>query len=326
MFPRRAQAQFCSLYAVVVNTSTVVSPAIWPECAPIGPYSDFRFDRHSASCSLNASRHAGGRTFDVSFIMCDWAVLITDWALWEGVWAQEDSTVGTGYKMLFGSPIKEDELDGLYIVCGGRGEETFGRKTWRNWDRLKYRSRWENNIKMYLTEYDGSIWTGLICLRIGTSDLLLWLWYLRLWVHKMRGPFWPAEELLVQFVIKVLWLTVERFSIYILQTDWLICSAGDVPEFVTVLCKALGRSVNMATLHSSRLTQRAGKEGKLFESRSKGTGKDSSIDSWMDVIILWAPTRSNLQESQRLEVWLQWTSVSEDSVLLGREAASLRHV
>ena len=56
-------------------------------------------------------------------------MLITDWALWEGVWAQEDSTVGTGYKMLFGSPIKEDELDGLYIVCGGRGEETFGRKT-----------------------------------------------------------------------------------------------------------------------------------------------------------------------------------------------------
>jgi hypothetical protein len=60
-------------------------------------------------------------------------VLISDWALGEGVWAQEDCTVGTGHKMLFWPQIKEDEMDEVYFVCGGRGEETsiraFGRKT-----------------------------------------------------------------------------------------------------------------------------------------------------------------------------------------------------
>jgi hypothetical protein len=34
---------------------------------------------------------------------CDWRVLISDWALGEGMWALEDCAVGTGYKMLFGS-------------------------------------------------------------------------------------------------------------------------------------------------------------------------------------------------------------------------------
>jgi len=61
-------------------------------------------------------------------------VLLSDWTLGEGVWAQEDCVVGTGYKMLFGSQNKEDEVGGVYFVCGGEeGEETciraFGRKT-----------------------------------------------------------------------------------------------------------------------------------------------------------------------------------------------------
>jgi hypothetical protein len=35
------------------------------------------------------------------------------------------------------------------------------------------RSRWENNIKIYLEEWDGRVSTGLIWLVIGTSDGLL---------------------------------------------------------------------------------------------------------------------------------------------------------
>ena len=38
---------------------------------------------------------------------------------------------------------------------------------------LRYRCRWKDNIKMYLTVKDGTAGTGFIWLRIGTSNRLL---------------------------------------------------------------------------------------------------------------------------------------------------------
>jgi hypothetical protein len=39
------------------------------------------------------------------------------------------------------------------------------------------RCRWVDNIKMNIREWDGVAWSGLVWLRIGTSERLLWTRY-----------------------------------------------------------------------------------------------------------------------------------------------------
>jgi len=53
------------------------------------------------------------------------------------------------------------ERRGAYRVLVGKaeGRRPLGRP----------RRRWEDNIQMYLQEVDVSVWTGLICLWIGTG-------------------------------------------------------------------------------------------------------------------------------------------------------------
>jgi hypothetical protein len=50
--------------------------------------------------------------------------------------------------------------------------KNFGGKIRRKETTRRTRDRWEDNIKMDLRE-DGVVWTGLICLNLGTSGGLL---------------------------------------------------------------------------------------------------------------------------------------------------------
>jgi len=61
-----------------------------------------------------------------------------------------------------GHVARMGERRGIYRVLVGKaeGKRPLGR----------HRGRWEDNIKMYLPEVDIGVWTGLIWLRIGTSD------------------------------------------------------------------------------------------------------------------------------------------------------------
>lgn len=56
------------------------------------------------------------------------------------------------------------------------------------------RSTWENNIRMDL-KWDGSVRTGLICLRIGTRDGLLWRWQWTFGLNKTQGTSWVSHYL-----------------------------------------------------------------------------------------------------------------------------------
>jgi hypothetical protein len=49
------------------------------------------------------------------------------------------------------------------LVGKSEGKRSFGRP----------RRRWEDNIRMYLREYDENLWIGFIWLRIGFSGGLL---------------------------------------------------------------------------------------------------------------------------------------------------------
>jgi hypothetical protein len=52
----------------------------------------------------------------------------------------------------------------VYIIFVGKTREEMLRRP---------RCRWENNVRVDLTEYVGKVWTGFIWLRIGTSGGLL---------------------------------------------------------------------------------------------------------------------------------------------------------
>jgi hypothetical protein len=73
--------------------------------------------------------------------------------------------------------------EGMFLVGKPKGKRPLGRCRWR----------WKDNMKMDLT-YD-VLWTGLIWLRIGIGEGLLWTrqWTCRF--HKMLGNCWVAGQL-----------------------------------------------------------------------------------------------------------------------------------
>ena len=81
------------------------------------------------------------------------------------------------------------ERRGAYRVLVGKPEGK--RQLWRR------KGRWEDNIKICLQEIGWQAWTGLIWLRTGTGDGLLWTRWWNFGLHKMQGSSWLAEKLLV---------------------------------------------------------------------------------------------------------------------------------
>jgi len=67
-------------------------------------------------------------------------------------------------------------------------------------------------LKCILKKWDGRVWTGLIRLRIGASDLLLWTLYQTFYFHKIREiltsceiiSFWRgAQQIWVTYLLNV---------------------------------------------------------------------------------------------------------------------------
>jgi len=70
------------------------------------------------------------------------------------------------------------------------------------WINMKARGHLENLsvdgrtvLKCILKKWDGRVWTGLIWLRIGASDLLLWTHYQNFHFHKIQEIWLPVKLL-----------------------------------------------------------------------------------------------------------------------------------